>query len=237
MNRPIYRFLANRQWREYKRKILIQRITQFNLVPDILPYLDPTVSTSIHFGRHNIQPGAFVDSRVSQTPPTLRIQVFDKGIQKVSVAVIDSDVPNLQTDGFDYRCHYLAVNIPLSPSSPLISLRAIPQRQTVFPWLPPHAQKGSPYHRLSIFILRQSENSFLKPSSIQERYNRDGFNLRSFDDKYLVKPIGVSLFRSVWDEGTTEVMTRAGLEGADIELKRKKPESLPYKKKDGARYR
>ena len=178
-----------------------------------------------------------MDSRISEAPPKLEVQAFDKGARKVSVAVIDSDVPNLQTDGFDYRCHYLAVNIPLSPSFPSISLRSVPQRQIVFPWLPPHVQKGSPYHRLSIFILRQPENSILNPSTIRERYKREGFNLRSFNDKYLVKPIGATLFRSIWDKGTAEVMTRAGLEGADVELKRKKPESLPYKKKDGARYR
>ena len=178
-----------------------------------------------------------MDSRVSEASPRLDVQVFDKGSRNVSVVVIDPDVPNLQTDGFDYRCHYLAVNVPLSPSSPSISLPSISQDQTVFPWLPPHAQKGSPYHRLSIFILQQPQSSTLKPSAIRECYQRDGFNLRSFNDKYLVKPVGATLFRSIWDEGTAGVMARAGLEGANIELKRKKPESLPYKKKDGARYR
>ena len=178
-----------------------------------------------------------MDSRVSEASPRLDVQVFDKGSRNVSVVVIDPDVPNLQTDGFDYRCHYLAVNVPLSPSSPSISLPSISQDQTVFPWLPPHAQKGSPYHRLSIFILQQPQSSTLKPSAIRECYQRDGFNLRSFNDKHLVKPVGATLFRSIWDEGTAGVMARAGLEGANIELKRKKPESLPYKKKDGARYR
>jgi len=72
---------------------------------------------------------------------------------------------------------------------------------------------------------------------MRAREKRDGFNLRSFNDRHLVKPVGVHLFRTIWDEGTEGVMRRAGLEGANIELRRKKPEALPYKKKDGARYR
>ena len=74
-------------------------------------------------------------------------------------------------------------------------------------------------------------------AAVKERYKRDGFKLRSFNDHFQVKPIGVHLFRSIWDAGTAGVMKRAGIPGAEIELKRKKPEKGPYKKKDGARYR
>ena len=238
MNRPIYRYLADRQWREYKRPLMMQRITQMSIVPDVLPHLDPTAEVSIAFSRKHVQPGEFIDSRVSEIPARLKVQVFDKGERLVSVAVIDADVPNIETDGFDYRCHFLATNIPLSPTTTSLPLSKLSQdTQVVLPWLPPYAQKGSPYHRLSIFVLQQPEGKSLDVMSLREKVKRDGFNLRSFNDRCLVKPIGVSLFRSIWDEGTIGVMSRADIEGSNIEFRRKKPESLPYKKKDGARYR
>ena len=185
-----------------------------------------------------MQPGEFVDSRVSERPARLNVQVFDKGERLVSVAVIDADVPNIETDRFDYRCHFLATNIPLSPAATSLPLSKLSKdTQTVLPWLPPYAQKGSPYHRLSIFILQQPEGKSLDITSLREKTTRDGFNLRSFNDRYLLKPVGVNMFRSIWDDGTAGVMKRAGIEGANMEFKRGKPEKLPYKKKDGARYR
>ena len=66
---------------------------------------------------------------------------------------------------------------------------------------------------------------------------RDGFKIRQFVDRKPLRPIGMHLFRSKWDEGTDGVVTRAGIEGMGVEFLRKKPEKLPYKKKDGARYR
>lgn len=232
MNRPIYRYLADRQWRSYKRLLLMQRITQMHVVPDIVPFLDPIAEVTLAFGPRIVQPGEFVDSRVSEVPARLRIQVFDKGERLVTIAIVDPDVPNEATDGFRTRCHFLAVNIPVSPTStsfPLSRLGA----HTALTWLPPFAQKGAPYHRLSIFVLQQSPGMALDV----EATKRDGFNLRAFKDRHALTPVGVNLFRSRWDEGTDGVMERGGMEGADVEFQRKKPEKLPYKKKDGARYR
>ncbi|MCJ1379992.1 hypothetical protein MMC17_003095 [Xylographa soralifera] len=238
MNRPIYRYLADRKWREYKRRVMMQRISQMHVVPDVLPHLDPVAEVSLAFGRRNVQPGEFVDSRVSETLPRLNVQLFEKGEKLVTLVVLDSDVPNVEKDAFDYRCHFLATNISLSPTTTSLPFSALSKEsQVVLPWLPPHAQKGSPYHRLSIFVLQQPEGKALDVEAMRKREEREGFNLRSFNDRHLVKPIGVHLFRTVWDEGTEGVMRRAGLEGANVELRRKKPEALPYKKKDGERYR
>lgn len=238
MNRPIYRYLADRQWREYRRLVLMQRLTQMSIVPDVLPHLDPTAEVTLGFHRRKVHPGDFVDSRVSEVAPRLNVQVFDKGERLVSVVVIDSDVPNLETDGFDYRCHFLAANIPISPSSTSLPLsRLSPETQIVLPWLPPYAQKGSPYHRYSVFVLQQPEGESLDVAALRDRVRRDGFNLRGFNDRYTVRPIGAYVFRCIWDEGTAGVMMGAGIEGAAVEFRRKKPEKMPYRKKDGARYR
>lgn len=238
MNRPIYRYLADKKWRSYKRRLLVQRLTQMHVVPDILPYLDAVADISLCFGRHHIQPGEFVDSSISERVPKLTVQVFDKGPRLVTIAVVDPDVPNLETDGFDFRCHYLAVNVPLDSTSPHFYLsRLSAEEHVVLPWLPPHAQKGSPYHRQAIFILQQEEGKEIDVAAAREREASHGFILRSFSDRHRLKPVTATMFRNVWDENTRAVMERAGLEGANIELKRKRGEKLPYKKKDGERYR
>jgi len=246
MNRPIYRHLADKKWRDYKRLITMQRISQMYTVPDMLPHIDPTAEVGLAFGRRNVQPGEFVDSRVSEVPGRLRVQVFDKGERLVSVVVVDADVPDEKEDTFGSRCHFLAVNIPISPTSTSIKLAELSENdQIIHPWLPPFAQKGAPYHRLAIFIIQQdtedaNQDPRIDPEHLRrdKGYQRDGFTMRRLLTKEkAVQPIGVHLFRTRWDEGMDGVMLRAGIEGVNIEYTRKKPEKLPYKKKDGARYR
>ena len=237
MNRPIYRHLADRKWRSYDRLVLIQRIEQHHVVPDILPYLDPTASVSLHFDRRNVQPGEFVDSRVSEIPACLRIQVFDKGERLVTIVVVDPDVPNTDTDAFDSRCHFLAANIPVSPTQTSVQLSKF-QDNVVLPWLPAFAQKGAPYHRLVVMVLQQDGEEPLDVAALKaQNKKREGWKIKGLVGKGGLTPIGVGLFRTKWDEGTEGVMKRAGVEGAELEFVRKKPEKNLYKKKDGARYR
>jgi len=232
MNKPIYRLLADRKWREYKRPLVVQRINQLAVVPDVLPHFEPTAEVQLAFRRRKVQPGEYVDSRVSEFPARLKVQVFDKGERLVSVVVVDSDVPNVENDHFNTRCHYLAANIPISPTQDSLPLsKADSTSQLVLPWLPPFAQKGSPYHRYSVWVLEQKPGQTLDPVALKEKAQRDRFSLRSFVDRYGVKPIGIGLFRSQWDEGTKGVMQRANIEGWDIEFKRKRIPALKPKQK------
>jgi large subunit ribosomal protein L35 len=261
MNKPIYRYLADRKWREYRRRVLVQRITQMKVIPDVLPSFEPSVDVKLAFippiiftkrgleygdmskgirsgDFHYIQPGDFVESHMSENPAWLNIQSFQRGDRLISIVVVDSDVPNLAKDAFDYRCHFLASNIPLNPTQRTINLSALSQSdQMLLPWLPPHAQKGSPYHRLSVFVLQQKDNIPIDISVASKHVKSDNFVLRSFVDRHLLKPIGVHLFRTKWDEGTAEVMRQAGLEGADMELRRVKVEPLPYKRRNPTSFR
>ncbi|KAL3486635.1 phosphatidylethanolamine-binding protein [Aspergillus germanicus] len=239
MSKPIYRFLADRQWREYRRKILVQRITQMKVIPDVLPHCEPVLDTKLYFGRRPVPPGEFVDAAVSSTPPKLDIQMFEGGEKLVTIAVVDSDVPNVETDSFDYRMHYLAVNIPISALNTKVDLSQLSaDSQVVLPWLPPVAQKGSPYHRLSLFILEQKDSKPLDFAAVKAREtDRDDTLLRTLQARYHLKAIGAHLFRSIWDETTLEVMKQLGLPEADMELRRKRVEPLPYKRRNPVTFR
>lgn len=251
MSKPIYRHLAYQQWSSYKRKILIQRLTQMNAVPDVLASIDPSISTHLRFGRKKVQHGDFVLSTRSEHPPSLSAQVYDAGERFVSVAVVNPDVPDVESDGFSYRCHFLAANIKLSPTETEIDFASLdPEKQVLQNWLPAYAQKGLPYQRMCLFVMEQPPST--TPSSLTDsegrldvdklrqdtrNTDREGFNLRRFVQVHKLKPVGADLFRTQWDEGTAGVMRRAGIVGGDVEFKRKRIEPLPYKRLNGERFR
>lgn len=241
MNKPIYRYLAEKKWRKYKRLVLEQRIAQMSIVPDLLPALDITADIDLAFGRRSVAPGAFVDSAVSEKMPRLTVQTFTPGERLVTVVVVDADVPVPETDSFTYRCHLIAANIPLSPTQISIPLQRIAQddqkapeasaRKIAVPWSAPWAHKGAPYHRLAIFVLDQQDAKVLDVARISQT-KRDKFNLRSFIDSYKLQPLTATLFRTQWDENMAGVLQRAGLEDQSVvEYKRKRVEPLPYKRR------
>ena len=226
-----------------------------DVVPDVLPTIDPVVSTELAFPTSTnklkrVAHGDIIPSTLSEQAPTLWIQPYTRGTKLVTIAIVNPDVPNVEQDGFDHRCHFLAVNIPVSATDTRVQLAAL--QDVIQAYIPAYAQKGAPYQRMSIFILEQSAppSSTLDPALYEHqpldvaairadaRWTKPhGFNLRSFVDRFGLKPIGADLFRTVWDEGTAGVMQRAGINGWDVEFRRKRVEPLPYKRKASERYR
>ncbi|KAH8664121.1 phosphatidylethanolamine-binding protein [Xylariales sp. PMI_506] len=233
MNKPIYRYLAERKWRGYPFRLIKQRIETLNIVPDVLPKFEPTIDVQMYFRQYKVEPGEILNSLVTENPPRLKVQVFNPGKRLVSIVVMDSDVPNAETDSFDRRCHYLAANVPLAPDTPSLPLSKVDREgQLAVPWLPAFSQMGAPYHRLSVFVLEQKPDQTIDIAKLKELYSgRDGFSLKSYRDKFGLTPVGFNLFRTVWDENTAEVMQRAGLPGADIQFKHKRVFSLKGEKK------
>ncbi|KAJ5107155.1 hypothetical protein N7456_003830 [Penicillium angulare] len=239
MSKPIYRFLADRKWREYRRKILVQRITQMKVIPDVLAHCEPILDTKLYFGKRQVSPGDYVLAKDSTTAPKLDIQMFERGEKLVTIAVIDPDVPNVETDGFDFKMHYFAVNVPISAVATKVDLSQLStDSQVVLPWAAPVAQKGSPYHRLSLFIMEQKDNQPLDFAAVKAKETeRENVLLRTLQARYHLKAIGAHLFRSQWDETTQEVMKEIGYKDAEFELRRKKVEPLPYKRRNPSSFR
>lgn len=241
MNKPIYRYLAEQKWRKYKRLVLEQRVTQLAIIPDLLPTLDIVADVDLAFGRKSVSPGDFVGSAISEKMPRLNVQTFTPGEKKVTVVVVDADVPVPETDSFTYRCHFIACNIPLSPTQTSIPFHLIAHedqkaedaaaKKIALPWIAPWAHKGAPYHRLAIFVLDQKDAQALDVTKVSQS-KRDRFNLRSFVDTHKLSPITATLFRTKWDDSMADVMQRAGLaDQIAVEFKRKRVEPLPYKRR------
>lgn len=241
MSFPVYRFLAERKWREMKRKILEQRITQMSVIPDVYPFADPVLDIDIKFDRFVVTPGDFLSTSRTARAPRLKLQQFDAGPKMVTIVAIDSDVPNVEKDGFDYRCHGIWSNIVINPTDNIINLNLLKEDQTVLSWTPPYVQKGSPYHRISLWVFEQGLEKHNDTQKVALQVQRQNFVLRNFVDKmdFKKQPLGVTMFRTQWDETTEGVMAKWKIEGANLEFKNKKAERLPdkYRMKDGARYR
>ncbi|KAF1962342.1 PEBP-like protein [Byssothecium circinans] len=241
MNKPIYRYLADQKWRKYKRLVLEQRISQMNIVPDLLSHFDPIADVDLGFGRKDVHPGEFVDSALSEQMPRLTVQTFEPGEKLVTVVVVDADVPVPEKDSFTNRCHFIASNITISPSQtsiPLIRIghedrktEDVVAKKIVMPWMAPFAHKGAPYHRLAVFVLEQHEAKALDVGLVAKT-KRDNYNFKGFVDRHKLKPIGATLFRTKWDDSMPGVMERAGLaDQINVQFKRKKVEPLPHKRR------
>lgn len=207
------------------------------VVPDVIPNCDSVVDIRMNFGRVKVQPGDFVDSAVSEKPCRLSIQSFEKEPRLVTIAVIDPDVPNLKNDSFDSRCHFLATNIEITPTTPLVDLAQLSEDKILVPWLPPTAQKGSPYHRLAIAVLQHKDNVPIDKAVAISKITQNDFSARSLITRHMLTPVGANIFRTQWDDNMAAVMGRAGIKGADMELKRTKVEPLPYKRRNPATFR
>lgn len=236
MGKPIYRHLAREKWLKMAYKILVQRVEQFSIVPDILPRFNPKMDVQLAWHRFRVDPGEIVNSLVSETPPNLRVQVFDSQERLVSIVVMDSDVPNAEDDSFDSRLHFMAANIPLNCLTKNISLNLLASKhgdKIAVPWLPPFSQEGAPYHRLSVWIMEQQDKKPLEVKRLQKLYakRRDGFRLLNFRSLHKAEPFGFNIFRSEWDNNTAAVMARHDIPGVAIVFRRRRIYSLKPPKK------
>ncbi|PWW79486.1 PEBP-like protein [Tuber magnatum] len=218
MDKPIYLNFLNKKWRQRNRPILMQRLETMHVIPDVLPNINPIVDVRVHFKGRKVQPGQMLDSLMVEEFPTVRVIPFKNEEILCTIAVVDPDVPDPKRDKFRYRCHWIVSNIPISPAQTTAVGRLAKPADTIVPYLPPHAQKGVPYHRYAMIVFRQPGK--IDRATLEGNVNRDNFTMRSFQDKNKLCPIGASMWRVEWDSHTKEIMQKHGLPGWDTMYKR-----------------
>ncbi|SDA03049.1 BZ3500_MvSof-1268-A1-R1_Chr11-1g03277 [Microbotryum saponariae] len=213
--KAVYRHLAEMKWRrEGALAILMQRVTQMSLVPDVLPEFDPVLDVQISVAEHSqepLQPGVFtlprqvsrregrsrtslqttfIDSVFIQTREPFKIsaQVFHPEERLYTLLMVDPDVPDQLNRTFTTTLHWL-VKADLSPSPALI------------PYLPPHPQQGTPYHRYTLVLLEQKQALGLAPEAVE----RTDFSVREFMRQNDLTASGMSFFRQKWGEDVSAI--------------------------------
>ena len=87
--------------------------------------------------------------------------------------------------------------------------------------------------RLSLFVMEQKDSQPLDFAAVKARETeRHEMHLRTLQSRYHLKAVGAHLFRTQWDSSMAEVMKMAGFPEADMELRRKRVEPLPYKRRN-----
>ncbi|EPS42452.1 hypothetical protein H072_3550 [Dactylellina haptotyla CBS 200.50] len=235
LHRPIYQYWDDQAWRSYRRKVLMQRMEQMFIVPDILPKIDPIVDVHMKFKRHRLELGEKMAAKDVMHHPSVQVKQFDSKERLVTVLVVDPDKPNLEKNGFDFYLQWMVTNCQLSIESPMLIGKDFSREQQdeVAPYEVPYVHKGEKYHRYCVFVLEQEgkleigkkaeSSTKTEPSSSEgatavtapakptgERIQRLGFNLRSFIAKNNLKVIGSHLWRCEFDDSMIEVMKKLG---------------------------
>jgi large subunit ribosomal protein L35 len=186
MDRPVIRHLAERKWKkEGGLDLIMGRVYQNKVVPDVIPDLAPTSPLTLQIKDGVIEPGIYLEPSKLEHPPRITWQCFqhpslpsslsDTPSAMYTLLTIDPDVPDSQNHTFSERIMSLKVDIPLSVVDGQVDLLSDTRGKEVFTWEPPAPPKGTDPHRYVTLLIRQSP-SFIAPSIT----SRESFSTRDF---------------------------------------------------------
>lgn len=221
MTKPVYRHLVEQRWREEGAlDLLMERIYQMHVVPDLLPSLQPSLDLRVNFSEpppasvylrthtkrkyQKVEPGIFLLPEQTRRPPMLYTTVFHTDPRLYTLLMVDLDVPDPENQSYQTYLHLLQPNISLSATSP--SPISLTSAHT--PYIPPHPQKGTPYHRYAILLLPQS--NLTEPIDVPSISNADrlGFDFRKFSAQYGLDGSnggGAHMWREIWNPTVSEI--------------------------------
>ncbi|KAK7040598.1 hypothetical protein R3P38DRAFT_429814 [Favolaschia claudopus] len=173
MHIPSHRHLIEQRWRkDGDLDLLMERLHQMNVIPDVLPVMHPSVDLHVtarlmptHFEslmkRNRFQrrvntfkeviPGNYLTPQQTRVPPKLYANVFHTDVRLYTMLLVDPDVPDPENQTYSTFLHWLKPNIPLSATH----VGRIPLLNTHTRYVPPHPQRGTPYHRYTLLLLPQ----------------------------------------------------------------------------------
>ena len=213
MDQPVIRHLAESRWKKDGGLDLIMgRVYQNKVVPDLVPDLGPTSPLNVTLSSALVEPGSIVEPSILISSPTITFQPFGHPSQPTrtdpiptglyTLLVIDPDTPSHTTQSYTQRLHTLKSDIPLSILTGETDLFSDIGR-TLVPWEPPAPEKGSGRHRYVFILLLQTSSS----QSTCTSPRREGFNFRTFlsENGYAnTSIVGINLVRAVWSQQQAE---------------------------------
>ncbi|KAI0089880.1 phosphatidylethanolamine-binding protein [Irpex rosettiformis] len=220
LSKPVYRHLLEQRWREDGAlDLLMERIHQMNVVPDLLPSLHPTVDLRLNFPEappqdtvrrtrtkrklEKVEPGVYLLPEQTRKQPQLYVSVFHPEPRLYTLLMVDLDVPDPKNSSFQGYLHWMQPNISLSSQSAEVVL---PPAHT--PYVPPHPQRGTPYHRYVVLLLPQQSPTEPIEIPVPTDRRRLGFNFRAFAEKYGFNGAnggGVHMWREIWDPTVSHI--------------------------------
>ncbi|KAF8525130.1 phosphatidylethanolamine-binding protein [Hysterangium stoloniferum] len=223
---PVYRHLTEQRWRkDGMLDLLMERLYQMHAVPDLLPTFHPSLDLHIQFPRtdghrtlrdrraanafyHTVEPGKFIAPELTINPPRVAATVFHTDTRLYTMLLLDPDVPNEETRSYQTYLHWLLPNIPLQASYRNIKIGPSTGRSSHTPYIPPHPQRGTPYHRYVLLLLPHLNPTQKLTIPVFTDQQRLGFDLREFSATWglvLGPGGGAHMWREVWHEKVSEI--------------------------------
>ncbi|EEB06679.1 ribosomal protein subunit L35 [Schizosaccharomyces japonicus yFS275] len=206
MSQPVFRYLARKKWEGYDMLLIQQRIEQHRVVPDTVASFKPRVQLLLGFPsdtkQNPVDPGVFLPSKTTAQTPWINVVSFHSQPILATILMLDPDVPNYATNMFETSVQFLAVNVPLSPTQQKVNVESA----AVLPYMPPIVHKGENAHRLVTLCFEQKNGRITVPDKNNSLFERQPFDVRSFQNKHVLEPIGAHIWRSIYDENTACVL-------------------------------
>lgn len=233
MKKPVDRHLLEQKWRkDGDLDLLMERIYQMRVVPDLLSSMHPSIHVRITAntlgmvsGKANqiVEPGSFLLPRQTFAPPKIYANVFHTDTRLYTLILLDPDVPDEAKASYTTYLHWMQPNIPLSASHTARILNLNNHTK----YIPPHPQQGTKYHRYVLLLLQQpplgaseyslnlearaktdESTSMHLDIPVVSNKQRKGFSLRSFMREWsfdMRKGGGAHMWREVWDEHVSAI--------------------------------
>lgn len=208
MNHPVYRHLAEADYKKYEQILLVESLETMHVIPDTMPVIDAKARVRVNFPGNAkdqwITPGTLQSTELTSELPIVEIQEFEDipKDSKYTVLLVDPDYPVPETESFGTKVHWAVSNVPISVDQPLVKPEL---GETLVQYVPSTPEKNSGDHRMSLWVFRQDGDVTDSLS------HSDLFDIRGFADKHKLTSVGAFFWRNRFDMFAESLRLKFGL--------------------------
>ncbi|ORX66355.1 hypothetical protein DL89DRAFT_295598 [Linderina pennispora] len=202
LSKPVYAHLKEQAWRARPLEILMQRLLQMYVLPDLLDPREvgiPPAQLNVALAETLLEPGSVIEPSEARKQPEIELTTFHEDTRLHTLVMVDLDEPHVEQQTFREQFHWVVANLPFSMSQ---TKTQISEGSELLAYIPPHPARGSPTHRYAFVAFEQPDGGKQRIENIE--VSRD-LVLREFAKQHHLRPVGLSFFRANWNESVDEV--------------------------------
>ncbi|KAJ1734779.1 mitochondrial 54S ribosomal protein YmL35 [Coemansia biformis] len=206
LSQPVYQHLKQHAWRGRPLEVLMQRLLQMYVLPDMLdPRFvgTPEAQLNVVLGDGSgaaIEPGSIIDPASAREEPRIELVSFNDEPRLHTLLIADLDEPCEETRSFREQFHWAVANLPLSKTQTAADTSS---GTVLLPYIPPHPAHGTPAHRYVVAVFEQRDGGQARIDAAAAA-PRDT-SVRDFVAEHGLHPVGLSFFRAAWNESVDAV--------------------------------
>ncbi|KAI9295175.1 PEBP-like protein [Neoconidiobolus thromboides FSU 785] len=202
----VYQHMLEKQWKNEQSKVVLQRLTQMYVIPDVLkPDVSLNFDLSLSF-KDKAQCGQILDCETVMKEPEVKATLLHEDTRLYTLVLTDPDSPNEANKTYRECIHWMVSNIPLNSNSKKIDLS---QGTVVADYLPPHPQFNTNYHRYTAVLLEQKnpiEIEKVPSHEFGKEVNEKRFlSVRDLIEKNQLQVCAASFFRCKHDNTVSTI--------------------------------